>query len=206
MFVAASEVYPPGRGRHAGSGRFRPEPMVNDTGPDEPATCEAIAPSAGRGREAALVLLLVVLSAGLALYRTGDRDLFTAHEGRAARVARHMLESDTWPSGKPSPWLVPQFSCDALPDLAYQKPPLYYWAVAGASAVCGKVTNLTVRLPSAVSLVVLVVVILVFGVGRVGELGGALGRSIREFRQEVRRTDEEEAEEEPSETDEPEGS
>ena len=157
MFVAASE------GRHAGSGRFWPEPMVNDTGPDEPATCEAIAPSAGRGREAALVLLLVVLSAGLALYRTGDRDLFTAHEGRAARVARHMLESDTWPSGKPSPWLVPQFSSDALPDLAYQKPPLYYWAVAGASAVCGKVTNLTVRLPSAVSLVVLVVVVYFLG-------------------------------------------
>ncbi len=132
--------------------------MVSDTGPDELPIGESVSPPPARGREATLILLLVVLSAALALYRTADRDLFTAHEARAARVARHMLESDTWPPERPSPWLVPQFSPDAPPGLAYQKPPLYYWAVAAASAACGEVTNVTVRLPSAVSLVVLVVV------------------------------------------------
>jgi len=136
---------------------------VSDIGPDEPATGETILPAPVRGRESVLILLLIVLSAVLALYRTAERDLFTAHEGRTARVARHMLASDAWPPGKPSPWLVPQFSPDVPPDLAYQKPPLYYWAVAGASVVCGEVTNLTVRLPSAVSLVVLVVIVYYLG-------------------------------------------
>jgi len=151
------------QGRRAASGRFRPERMVSDTGPDEPATPETIPPARARGREAVFLLLLILLSAALALYRTAERDLFTAHEGRTARVARHMLASDAWPPGKPSPWLVPQFSSEAPADLNYQKPPLYYWAVAGASAVCGKVTNLTVRLPSAVSLVALVVIVYCLG-------------------------------------------
>ena len=38
---------------------------------------------------------------------------------RAARCARPMLRSKAWPDGKPSPWLVPQFSPDAPPGLAY---------------------------------------------------------------------------------------
>jgi len=137
---------------------------VSDAAPDEPATGDTMASSPGRGREAGLILLLIVTSAALALYRTADRDLFTAHEARAARVARNMLESDTWPAGKPNPWLVPQFSPDAPPDLNYQKPPLYYWAVAAVSAIGGGVTHLTVRLPSAMSLVALVVV--VYGLGK----------------------------------------
>ncbi len=136
---------------------------MSDRGPSELATVETTPPPPARGREAALVLFLIALSTALALYRTADRDLFTAHEARAARVARHMLGSDTWPPEKPSPWLVPQFSPDVRPGLAYQKPPLYYWAVAGASAVCGKVTKLAVRLPSAVSLVVLVVIVYCLG-------------------------------------------
>ena len=95
----------------------------------------------------------------LALYKATDRPLFTSHEARAGRCARHMLRSDAWPADKPSPWLVPQFSPDAPPGLNYQKPPLYYWAVAAASLVGGKVTPLTVRLPSAASFVVLVVIV-----------------------------------------------
>ena len=137
--------------------------MVTDTGLDEPAIGRADSPAVARGRQALLLLLLIVLSAALALYRTADRDLFIAHEARAARVARHMLASGAWPAGRPSPWLVPQFSADAPPGLNYQKPPLYYWAVAGASAVCGEVTNLTVRLPSIVSLVALVVIVFYLG-------------------------------------------
>ncbi|HUU91351.1 MAG TPA: hypothetical protein VM238_09095, partial [Phycisphaerae bacterium] len=63
---------------------------MSDTGPDEPATPETIPAARARGREAVFLLLLILLSAALALYRTAERDLFTAHEGRTARVARHM--------------------------------------------------------------------------------------------------------------------
>ena len=131
--------------------------MIGTDQQDDDAPRPAAPPVSG-GRETVLVLFLVLLSGALTLYRTADRDLFTAHEARAARVARHMLDSAAWPAEVPNPWLVPQFSPEVDPALNYQKPPLYYWAVAAASAVRGDVTNLTVRLPSAISLVVLVVV------------------------------------------------
>ncbi len=99
---------------------------------------------------------LAVVAAVLALWRTSERSLFTAHEARAGRVARNMLRSEVWPEGKPNPWIVPQFSSNASPDENYQKPPLYYWLVAGASAVPGEVTRLTVRLPSTVGFVLMV--------------------------------------------------
>jgi len=116
-----------------------------------------------RGQTAVTVVFLILVAGALSLYETAARPLFTAHEARAARCARHMLRSDRWPADKPSPWLVPQFSPDASPDLAYQKPPLYYWAVAAASAVGGEVTRLTVRLPSAAGFVLMVVVVYFLG-------------------------------------------
>ncbi len=109
-------------------------------------------------REAGTVAFLVVVAGTLALWRTTDRGLFTAHEARAARVARHMLAAEPWPADRPAPWLVPQFSPDARAELNYQKPPLYYWAVAAASLPGGGVTRLTVRLPSALAFVALVIV------------------------------------------------
>jgi len=118
-----------------------------------------IAGAAGRsGCHAGLVLVLAVLAAAVSLYRTSERGLFTAHEARAARCAQNMLRSQQWPAGRPSPWLMPQFSPVADAGRNYQKPPLYYWAVAGVSRLVGGVTRLTVRLPSAVSFVLLVLV------------------------------------------------
>ena len=122
----------------------------------------APAPVSG-GQTAAAVVFLVLVAGVLALYRTAERPLFTAHEARAARCARHMLRSESWPAEAPSPWLVPQFSPDAPPGVNYQKPPLYYWAVAAASAAGGEVTRLTVRLPSAVSFILLVVIVYFLG-------------------------------------------
>jgi len=120
-------------------------------------------PAVPPGRTAATVAFLILVAGALALYRTTDRPLFTAHEARAGRCARHMLRSEDWPAGKPSPWLVPQFSSHAPPEMNYQKPPLYYWAVAGASAVAGQVGCLTVRLPSAASFVLLVLIVYFLG-------------------------------------------
>jgi len=116
-----------------------------------------------RGQTASAVAFLVLIAGLLALYGTTDRPLFTTHEARAGLCARNMLASGDWPAALPSPWVVPQFSADASPELNYQKPPLYYWAVAGASAVAGEVTRLTVRLPSAASVVLLVVTVYFLG-------------------------------------------
>ncbi|MFO8011933.1 MAG: glycosyltransferase family 39 protein [Phycisphaerae bacterium] len=137
--------------------------MTEPSNSDRPPLEEAAASPAARGQTAATVAFLVLVAGVLAFYRTTDRPLFTAHEARAARCARHMLRSDEWPEGKPSPWLVPQFSPDAPEGIAYQKPPLYYWAVAAVSLVGGDVTRLTVRLPSAAGFVLLVVIVYFLG-------------------------------------------
>ncbi|MBL7139360.1 MAG: glycosyltransferase family 39 protein [Planctomycetes bacterium] len=118
------------------------------------------------------MVFLAVVASVLALYGASDRPLFTAHEARAARCARHMLRPDEWPGDRPNPWLIPQFSPDVPPGLAYQKPPLYYWAVAAASLVGGEVTPLTVRLPSAVGFVLLVLVVYFLGRDLVGHRTG----------------------------------
>jgi len=130
------------------------------------------APVASGSPMVATVVFLLLVASVLALYRLSDRPLFTAHEARAARCARHMLRSDAWPEDRPSPWLVPQFSPYAAPGLVYQKPPLYYWAVTVASLPGGEVTPLTVRLPSAASFVLLVLIVHFLGCDLVGRRTG----------------------------------
>ncbi|MBE3134614.1 MAG: glycosyltransferase family 39 protein [Acidobacteria bacterium] len=126
------------------------------------------------GREGVLVLFLALLAAAVTLYRVDERDLFTAHEARAGCIARCMLESATWPADAPSPWLVPQFSPDAPPGLNYQKPPLYYWAIALASLPGGEVTKLTIRFPSAVSFVLLIIITFYLGKAMISVRAGLL--------------------------------
>ena len=83
----------------------------------------------------------VLVAAGcLALYLAGAADVpfYTRGEPREGLVAREMLRSHAW--------LVP-----ARPggELA-RKPPLYYWAAAGALGVLPERPELALRLPSAV--------------------------------------------------------
>src|SRR5947209_15582709 len=83
----------------------------------------------------------VLLAAGcLALYLAGAADVpfYTRGEPREGLVVREMLRSGAW--------LVP-----ARPEgeLA-RKPPLYYWAAAGALGVLPERPELALRLPSAV--------------------------------------------------------
>ena len=87
-------------------------------------------------------------------WHVGQRGLWSAHEGRAAQNAQLMLETGNW--------LTPTlFTGD--PD--QQKPPLYYWLVAGCSALLGgEVTGLTVRLPATIAAMLGMLVIV--GAGR----------------------------------------
>src|SRR5262245_41608918 len=82
----------------------------------------------------------------------GDRDLWSSHEARAAMDAQSVLDGDL---------ALPRLF-DGRPEL--QKPPLYYWLVAGVARLQGgEVDAWTVRLPSTLSAVGCVLLLAWFG-------------------------------------------
>src|SRR5438552_18496243 len=82
---------------------------------------------------------VLVCGAFLFFYRLADRDLWSSHEGRAAQDAQTVLSEHQW--GLPRLF-------DGKIEL--QKPPLYYWLVAGIAALRGgQVDAWSVRLPAA---------------------------------------------------------
>jgi 4-amino-4-deoxy-L-arabinose transferase-like glycosyltransferase len=77
----------------------------------------------------------------LFFYRLGDRDLWASHEARAAQDAQRILDEGDW--------LLPRLFDD---QVELQKPPLYYWLVAGAGWLRGgTVGAVAVRLPAALA-------------------------------------------------------
>ncbi len=84
---------------------------------------------------------LLVCAATLFFHRLADRDLWSSHEARAAQNAESVLRD--------GPWSIPRLF-DTRPEL--QKPPLYYWLVAGAAWCRGlPVDAWAVRLPAALA-------------------------------------------------------
>jgi 4-amino-4-deoxy-L-arabinose transferase-like glycosyltransferase len=100
---------------------------------------------------------MIALTFFLFFYRLGDRDLWSSHEGRAAQDAETILEDGHWG--------LPRLFDRKYLDL--QKPPLYYWIVAGIAALRGvTVDTWAVRLPSALSAFGCVILVFWFGVRR----------------------------------------
>jgi 4-amino-4-deoxy-L-arabinose transferase-like glycosyltransferase len=92
----------------------------------------------------------------LFFYRLGDRDLWSSHEARAAQNAQGILNSGDW--------VLPRLY-DNRPEL--QKPPLYYWLVAGVAWLRGgPVDAWDVRLPAALAGCGCVVVVYLLARGR----------------------------------------
>jgi 4-amino-4-deoxy-L-arabinose transferase-like glycosyltransferase len=85
-----------------------------------------------------ILAVQLVLAGGLFFWRLGERDLWSSHEGRAAMNARSLLAPDS--NGMPR-------LDDGRPEV--QKPPLYYWLVAGLARLLGSVDGVAVRLPAA---------------------------------------------------------
>jgi 4-amino-4-deoxy-L-arabinose transferase-like glycosyltransferase len=84
---------------------------------------------------------VITIAAGLYLYRLGDRDLWSSHEARAAQDAQSIIDGQS--SGLPKLF-------DRHLDL--QKPPLYYWLVAGVAVLRGSAVDAwAVRLPAALA-------------------------------------------------------
>jgi len=87
------------------------------------------------------LFLLTFVAAWLFFLSLGHRDLIASHEARAAQNAQRMLDESTF--GLPTLF-------DGQVDL--QKPPGFYWLVAGVSAIQGgEVTSFTTRLPAAIA-------------------------------------------------------
>jgi 4-amino-4-deoxy-L-arabinose transferase-like glycosyltransferase len=87
--------------------------------------------------------VLLALTAGLLLLRTGSVPLLGPDEPRYARVAIEMHRGGEWvtPTLQGEPWL--------------EKPVLYYWLAKGAYSVLGE-TEAAARLPSVVAALLLV--------------------------------------------------
>src|SRR5689334_22234257 len=85
------------------------------------------------------LVLLILLCGFLFFYHLDRRDLWSSHEARAAQDAQTMLDDRDW--------LLPHLY-DHKVEL--QKPPLYYWLVAGISRLRGQSVDIwAVRLPAA---------------------------------------------------------
>jgi 4-amino-4-deoxy-L-arabinose transferase-like glycosyltransferase len=84
-------------------------------------------------------VFLLLLCGILFFYHLGDRDLWNSHEGRAAQNAQTILESGDW--------LMPRLFDGRI---EMQKPPLYYWLIAGVARLKGTPADAwEVRFPAA---------------------------------------------------------
>jgi 4-amino-4-deoxy-L-arabinose transferase-like glycosyltransferase len=106
-----------------------------------------------RTKPRTLFQLLVLLSICyfLFFFRMGARDLWNPDEPRYAQVAREMIETGEW--------VVPHLNGEVYPE----KPPLYFWLVALLSKPAGDVTEVTARLPSAMSATLIVLLTYLLG-------------------------------------------
>src|SRR5262245_54107100 len=95
---------------------------------------------------------LALLAGFLFLFKLGQRDLLSSHEARAAQNAQRMLDTREW-------GLLVLF--DGQADL--QKPPGFYWLVAGVGWLnSGDVTAWVARLPAAVGGLLTVLIVFAF--------------------------------------------
>ena len=115
-------------------------------------------------KEHSLKLVLVIICLTLYLPHIGGRDLWAGRETLYAQVARETLQST------PNGWFVTHFNG----EIYFNKPPLYFWAVALLSKHSGDVTEFTLRLPSALAAIGTVLVVFSLGEMLIGAGGGFL--------------------------------
>ncbi len=107
------------------------------------------------------LLALLFLAVLLLVYEPGKVPLFEPDEGRYAEIPREMLAARDF--------LTPRLNG----VLYFEKPPLYYWAVAASLAVLGP-TEMAVRLPGKLAAVAMVLLAVAFARRRWGARTGLL--------------------------------
>ncbi len=116
-------------------------------------------------RAAAALLVCLLLAAALAFPGLGRRPLYSAGEVRVALIAQEMLRRGDY--------LVPRLNGVRY----YEKPPLMYWAAAGAYRVFG-VNEFAARFPAALAYVGTVAVVFSLGLTLWGLKGAWLAALI----------------------------
>jgi len=83
------------------------------------------------------VLVLVVFGGILYFYNLGGWDLWNPDEPRYAQVAKEMLQGEGL--------IIPHLNSEVYPD----KPPLFFWLIAGTAKAIGGMNEFAARFPSA---------------------------------------------------------
>ncbi|WP_018248593.1 ArnT family glycosyltransferase [Orenia marismortui] len=105
-------------------------------------------------------LLLTIIVFSLYLFNIWNYDLWSPDEPRYSEVAREMLSEGNW--------VIPHLN----QEVYYEKPPLFFGVIAAFSALAGKMTVTTVRLP-VIFLASLLLALLSYYYGR--KLGRKIG-------------------------------
>lgn len=121
--------------------------------PEERLTATTVARSA-RSRQ--LELLVFLIASLLLFWKLGGHDLWAPDEPYFAEGAREMVVDGQW--------VVPHVNGVVTTD----KPPLFFWSIAGLSLLSGKVTPWTARLPSALAAIGTLLLVLRIGRRRYG--------------------------------------
>lgn len=131
-----------------------------------PAEARSATPAALTPRDLGLASVWMLL--GLLLYGPGIglRDLWDPDEPRYAEVAREMCVDGHW--------LVPHANGRVYGD----KPPLFFWTIAGISRLTGRVDAWTARAPSVLCGSLLLSVTWMFGVRRFGRRAAFIATTV----------------------------
>jgi len=85
-----------------------------------------------------LYLLILVAFGGLLFFSNiGGWDLWNPDEPRYAQIAREMLQGEGW--------IIPHLNSEVY----YDKPPLFFWMIAGSAKLLREMNEAAARLPSA---------------------------------------------------------
>jgi 4-amino-4-deoxy-L-arabinose transferase-like glycosyltransferase len=97
-------------------------------------------------------LILVAVGGILYFYNLGGWDLWNPDEPRYAQVAKEMLQGEGW--------IIPHLNSEVY----FDKPPLFFWLIAGTAKAIGGMNEFAARFPSA--LFALFTVLLLFFLGK----------------------------------------
>jgi 4-amino-4-deoxy-L-arabinose transferase-like glycosyltransferase len=117
-------------------------------------------------RSIVFVFILLAFGGVLFSYNLGGWDLWNPDEPRYAQVAKEMLQGEGW--------IIPHLNSEVYLD----KPPLFFWLIAGTAKFIGGVNEAAARFPSAFFAIFTLVLVFFLGKRLFGEKAGFLSALI----------------------------
>jgi 4-amino-4-deoxy-L-arabinose transferase-like glycosyltransferase len=117
-------------------------------------------------RSIAFVFILLAFGGVLYFYNLGGWDLWNPDEPRYAQVAKEMLQGEGW--------IIPHLNSEVY----FDKPPLFFWLIAGIAKLSGGINEAVARFPSALFATFTLVLLFFLGKRLFGEKAGFLSALI----------------------------